>query len=53
MKERYKVDVLVGTHPVPAKYLAIHEKLGTWKAPEWKPRLAAVMADEKTRIDYN
>ena len=53
MKERFKVDVVVGTHPIPAKYHAIHEKLGTWKSPEWKPRLAAVMANEKTRVDYN
>jgi hypothetical protein len=38
MQERYKVAVVVGTHSTPAKYLAIHERLGTWKAPERKFR---------------
>jgi len=53
MEERYKVRVVVGTHPIPAKYLAIHERLGTWKVPEWKPRLQASMSDEKIRASYD
>lgn len=53
MEERYKVRVVVGTHPIPAKYAAIHDRLGTWKAPEWKPRLAASISDEKTRAAYD
>jgi len=53
MEERYKVRVVIGTHPIPAKYLAIHERLGTWKAPEWKERLAASLSDEKTRFSYD
>ncbi|MCX7024279.1 MAG: CGGC domain-containing protein [Spirochaetes bacterium] len=53
MEERYRVRVIVGTHPIPAKYLAIHEKLGTWKAPEWKQRLDATLADEATRAAYD
>jgi predicted metal-binding protein len=53
MEERYKVKVLIGTHPIPAKYHAVHQRLGTWKAPEWKPRLEASLADEKTRLDYD
>jgi len=53
MEERYKVRVVVGIHPIPAKYLAIHERLGTWKAAEWKPLLAATITDEKTRAAYD
>lgn len=53
MEDRYKVRVVIGTHPIPAKYLAIHERLGTWKAPEWKERLAASLSDEKTRFLYD
>ncbi|TFG83404.1 MAG: CGGC domain-containing protein [Spirochaetales bacterium] len=53
MEERYKVRVVVGTHPIPAKYLAIHDRLGTWNAPEWKPRLKPTMSDEKTRLAYD
>ncbi|HUW40472.1 MAG TPA: CGGC domain-containing protein [Rectinemataceae bacterium] len=53
MEERYKIRVVVGTHPIPAKYFAVHERLGTWKAPEWKDRLEASRADEKTRAAYD
>jgi len=53
MADRYKVRVVIGTHPIPAKYFAIHDRLGTWKAPEWKDRLAATLSDEKTRFSYD
>ena len=53
MEERYKVSVVIGTHPIPAKYFAIHERLGTWSAPEWKPRLQSCVSDVQTRASYN
>lgn len=53
MRERYKVEVMVGTHPIPTKYFVHHGKLGTWKAPEWTPRLEAVKADQETRTAYD
>ena len=53
MEERYKVSVVIGTHPIPEKYFAIHDRLGTWSAPEWKPRLRACVSDEQTRAAYN
>jgi len=53
LAERYGVKVVIGTHPIPTKYHALHEKLGTWLAPEWKQRLAPTMADEQTRTAYN
>jgi len=53
MEERYKVRVVVGTHPIPEKYRLIHEKLGTWKSALWEPRLRAVMTTEKERIAYD
>jgi len=53
MVERYGLEVVVGTHPIPAKYLRVHERLGTWTAPEWKPRLAATLADGETRAAYD
>jgi len=53
MEERYTLKVVVGTHPIPAKYLAIHERLGTWKTPEWKARLAPTISDERTRAAYD
>ena len=53
MEDRYKVKVVVGTHPIPAKYYAIHGRLGTWASPEWKPRIEACLVDEETRSAYD
>jgi len=53
MESRYGVRVAVGTHPIPAKYLEMHGRLGTWQDPEWKPFLDPVMGDEATREAYD
>jgi predicted metal-binding protein len=53
MAERYKVRVVIGTHPIPEKYRLIHERLGTWKAPGWEPRLKATISSEKERAAYD
>jgi len=53
LETRFGVKVVVGTHPIPTKYLNIHTKLGTWDSPEWESLTAPTMADEKTRDAYN
>jgi hypothetical protein len=53
LEKRYGVKVVVGTHPVPKKYLDLHTGLGTWEAAEWRPLLEAAMADEDTRKAYD
>lgn len=53
LEERYKVRVVVGTHPIPTKYYTLHSKLGTWKAPEWKPLIQPTLADPETRTAYD
>jgi predicted metal-binding protein len=53
LEKRYGVEVVVGTHPIPKKYLEMHTKLGTWKDPAWEPLLASTMADEATRKAYD
>ncbi|HUX36997.1 MAG TPA: CGGC domain-containing protein [Rectinemataceae bacterium] len=53
MEERYKVRVVVGTHPIPAKYHAIHERLGTWKGPGWSERLAPSLSNAEIRSSYD
>lgn len=53
LRERYKVEVVVGTHPIPAKYLDMHTKLGTWNTPEWKPRIQPTLSDPAIRDAYN
>jgi predicted metal-binding protein len=47
------VKVIVGTHPVPQKYLDMHTNLGTWQDAAWKPLVAPTMSDEVTSVNYN
>jgi predicted metal-binding protein len=51
--EKFGLEVVVGTHPIPEKYFATHEQLGTWSDPSWQPLLAPTLADEATRKAYN
>ncbi len=51
--EKYGIDVVLGTHPVPESYYETHSALGTWKSEASRERLKDLFADEKTRLDYN
>jgi len=51
--EKYGMEVVVGTHPIPQKYCLTHAQLGTWQAEEWKPLLKPTLADEATRLAYD
>lgn len=53
LEKRNGVKVVVGTHPIPKKYLDMHTSLGTWEAPEWGPLLEPTLADEATRKAYD
>ena len=32
IEKKYNLSVVVGTHPIPQKYLKTHNKLGTWSS---------------------
>jgi len=53
LENRYGVEVVLGTHPIPQKYLDMHRSLGTWDDPIWEEWLAPTMGDEATRLAYN
>jgi predicted metal-binding protein len=53
LEKRYEVKVVVGTHPIPKKYLDMHTYLGTWENSAWKPLVAPTMSDEVTRASYD
>jgi len=53
LEKRYNIKVVIGTHPIPQKYLDMHQSLGTWTDESWKPVIEPTFSDEKTRIDYN
>jgi predicted metal-binding protein len=52
LENRYPVKVVVGTHPIPEKYLAMHSRLGTWERPEWRSLIEETLTDEETRSRY-
>jgi predicted metal-binding protein len=51
--KKYGLEVIYGTHPIPQKYLNMHERLGTWDDPLWKQIVEPTMADERTRLSYD
>ena len=53
IEEKYKVKVVVGTHPIPEKYYIIHKNLGTWKETKWKAIIKPTLTDKKTRLSYD
>ncbi len=53
IEKRYGIDVIYGTHPIPQKYLIMHNKMGTWNDPEWKEIIQPTLTDEETRLAYD
>ena len=53
IETQYDLKVVVGTHPIPEKYLKTHSELNTWDTPEWQEFIKPTLADEKTRLAYN
>ena len=53
IQSKYGLDVVYGTHPIPQKYLNMHNQLGTWNDPKWKDIIEPTFADEETRILYD
>lgn len=53
IEEKYKIPVVIGTHPIPEKYLITHNNLGTWNAEEWEEIIAPTMCSEEIRLAYN
>ena len=53
LETKYNVKVVIGTHPIPEKYLDLHTQMGTWRGKMWESLLEPTMSDENARIDYN
>ena len=50
---KYGLEVVYGTHPIPQKYLNIHEQLGTWDDNEWQNIIQPLLVDEESRLSYD
>jgi predicted metal-binding protein len=53
LESRYGVAVVVGTHPIPKKYLDMHTQMGTWASADWQPLIAPTLSDAVTRASYD
>ena len=53
IQNKYDIPVAFGTHPIPEKYLQMHQKLGTWNHSDWSDIIGPTLVDEKLRISYN
>ncbi len=53
IKEKFGLKVVVGTHPIPEKYLNLHTKMGTWNSAEWQETIKPTLSNEKLRLAYN
>ena len=51
--EKYGMEVVVGTHPIPEKYYITHKNLNTWDSAAWKKYIKDTLTDKDTRIAYN
>lgn len=53
IQEKYGVNVVIGTHPIPQKYYETHTKLGTWNSAKWQELIEPTLATEEVRLAYN
>ena len=53
IETKFGLKVIVGTHPIPEKYLITHTALNTWNTPESQEIIKPTMSNEKTRLAYN
>lgn len=53
IQEKYGMQVVLGTHPIPTSYWETHGNLATWEGERWQERIALVKTDEAIRAAYN
>ena len=53
IQQKFDLEVLAGTHPIPQKYFDTHLKLGTWETPEFRNLLKSTLANKRLRQVYD
>jgi len=54
IEEKYKIPVVLGTHPIPMKYMKTHSNLPFWQNNEMKKLVPYLFNEKKAiMIDYN
>lgn len=53
IKQKYGLEVVMGTHPILQSYLETHQKLGTWKSAECQEIIALTLGNQEIRLSYS
>ncbi|HOI28765.1 MAG TPA: CGGC domain-containing protein [Melioribacteraceae bacterium] len=53
IEDKYKMKVVVGTHPIPEKYFITHSNLDTWNTDEWKKLIEPTIKEREVRLSYD
>ncbi|HPA63845.1 MAG TPA: CGGC domain-containing protein [Spirochaetota bacterium] len=53
IEDKFKIKVVVGTHPIPQKYNITHHNLSTWETNDWKELISPTLNDEWLRKKYD
>ena len=53
LQQRFGLEVVVGTHPIPEKYYKVHNPLGSWTPPACPDYIDTLLVDEETRLRYD
>jgi len=53
IREKFDMEVVVGTHPIPQKYVNTHLKLGTWESSAMRGLITATLTNKRIRQSYD
>lgn len=53
IEEKYKIPVVVGTHPIPMKYHITHTNLNTWNTEKWQELIKPTLAHPHVMKAYD
>lgn len=53
IEDKYRMEVVIGTHPIPQKYYNTHTELGSWNGQVWDEIVGPSLADRELRLAYN
>ena len=53
IEDKYGLELIIGTHPIPEKYFLTHTNLDTWNTDEWKELIVPTLKEKEVRLAYD
>jgi predicted metal-binding protein len=53
IEEKYKIPVVIGTHPIPMNYFTTHSQLKTWNTGKWQELIKPVLSAPEMMKAYD